>query len=99
MDWRTRAHCRRAPSDIFMPGSEEVERAKAICASCPVASPCLAYALESGASGIYGGLDDDERTLLYRRATLADGRVTVSWTQFQEHPSGDLPDRRRRPRP
>ena len=41
---------------------EQVERAKAICAACPVRRDCLAFALRIGqADGIWGGLTEEER--------------------------------------
>ncbi|MGY3684394.1 hypothetical protein ACVWXU_008017 [Streptomyces sp. TE33382] len=43
--------------------------AKAVCANCPVREPCLRWALENGQdSGVWGGLGEDERRALKRRA-------------------------------
>ena len=40
----------------------EIQRAKAVCAVCPVQAECLAFALETHqAYGIWGGYDEDER--------------------------------------
>ncbi len=41
------------------------ERAKALCAVCPVRTACLRWALqENEPGGIWGGLTQDERTTL-----------------------------------
>ena len=70
------AACKGAGPDLFFgPDAERVtdrqrreDRAKAICAGCPVRRPCLAYALDSGqAFGIWGGADEDERRAMLRR--------------------------------
>ncbi|HEY1919397.1 MAG TPA: WhiB family transcriptional regulator, partial [Streptosporangiaceae bacterium] len=44
----------------------EIQRAKAICARCPVQLPCLTYALATSQEfGIWGGRDEAERRLLH----------------------------------
>lgn len=52
-----------------------IERAKAICAQCPVKVECLEYAMECEGSltvksrtGIYGGLTANERAHVYRKS-------------------------------
>ena len=67
-DWRSAAACQATDPDLFFPVSgsgkslEQVERAKAICAACPVRQDCLAFALRIGqADGIWGGLTEEER--------------------------------------
>ena len=77
--WQVRASCRGPQAVIFFPPTnferkEEKEarenRAKSICASCPVRKPCLEYALGiREPHGIWGGLNEAERKqLLARRA-------------------------------
>lgn len=73
MDWRHDAVCRDEDPELFFPvgksGPAEVQiaEAKAVCRRCPVASSCLAWALESGQdAGVWGGLDEDERRALQR---------------------------------
>ncbi|MGH8908233.1 MAG: WhiB family transcriptional regulator [Egibacteraceae bacterium] len=46
----------------------QIERAKAVCRDCPVATQCLAWALQTRQdAGVWGGLtDDDERRALRR---------------------------------
>jgi len=50
------------------PGDTEgIERAKAVCAACPVVAECLDDAMQRGERyGIWGGLDPDERQSLRR---------------------------------
>jgi WhiB family redox-sensing transcriptional regulator len=76
-DWLRRAACRgEDPSSFFAPAyfekrGEKLAReavAKRLCAVCPVADPCLAYALETReAHGVWGGLNETERRALLRR--------------------------------
>ena len=72
--WRELAACRTADPDLFFPIGKtgpavaEIQRAKAICASCPVRERCLTFALDTRQDfGIWGGFDDDERRLLRRQ--------------------------------
>lgn len=73
-DWRDAGACRSEDPDIFFatsltgPGRRDVEQAKAACRRCPSAEACLTYALENGINdGIFGGLDEYERSKLRRR--------------------------------
>jgi WhiB family transcriptional regulator, redox-sensing transcriptional regulator len=69
--WQAKAACRGPQSSVFFPPShferkEEKEaredRAKSICATCPVRRPCLDYALRiREPHGIWGGLNEVER--------------------------------------
>lgn len=82
--WRPLAACRNVDSDLFFPiGSTgnaalEIERAKAVCAGCPVQRPCLAFAIVTNQEfGVWGGRDERERPALrrqWRAATGAGGR-------------------------
>ena len=77
-NWQTRAACRGPLAAVFFPpdGSEppaarraREERAKAICAACPVREPCLAYALRiREPHGVWGGLNEHERRELLARS-------------------------------
>jgi WhiB family redox-sensing transcriptional regulator len=50
------------------PALAQTKEAKAVCHRCPVASKCLAWALESGVDdGVFGGLDEHERRTLKLR--------------------------------
>ena len=75
--WQTRGACRGPQAAAFFPPSsferkEEKEarenRAKSICATCPVREPCLDYALRiREPHGIWGGLNEGERKQLLGR--------------------------------
>lgn len=70
--WREAAACLEAPEDVsFFPDRDDVAgiaKAKAICATCPVADECLTWAIESNqAEGIWGGHTPKERRALRRR--------------------------------
>jgi WhiB family transcriptional regulator, redox-sensing transcriptional regulator len=72
--WTDHAICRGADPDLFFPIGysaellqEQQREAKAICANCPVASDCLAWALRVGEpDGIWGGTTPEERRHLRR---------------------------------
>lgn len=66
--WAVYAACRDADADLFFPATREEERrALALCAICPVADDCLAYALDSRERfGVWGGTTERERRLLLR---------------------------------
>ncbi len=76
-----RAACTDHDPELFFPLGElgrpgpqpkrdpEVERARAVCAGCPLREPCLQGALErQEAFGIWGGLTSKERRELPRGA-------------------------------
>jgi WhiB family transcriptional regulator, redox-sensing transcriptional regulator len=72
-DWRDDAACRHLDPDLFFPVSmsgaslADIEAAKRVCQRCPVATPCLRWALELGpVSGIWGGTTEEERRALRR---------------------------------
>jgi len=74
MSWRDTAACRGQDPDLFFPlgttgtALEQTAQAKALCASCPVAQACLAWALAtSQPAGIWGGKTEDERHALRRK--------------------------------
>lgn len=62
--WREFAVCRGMRTTLFFPESNkpgESHSARSACASCPVADPCLAYALAHGERGIWGGTSEEQR--------------------------------------
>ncbi|MER5570511.1 WhiB family transcriptional regulator [Streptomyces goshikiensis] len=80
-NWRARSVCKDEDPDLFFPigntGSAllQVEEAKAVCRRCPVMETCLQWALEGGEeSGVWGGLSEDERRAMKRRAARSRGR-------------------------
>jgi WhiB family transcriptional regulator, redox-sensing transcriptional regulator len=70
-NWRDEAACRSTDPELFFPvgnGSpalRQIGRAKQVCARCPVRTPCLEWALETGQqAGVWGGTSEDERRVL-----------------------------------
>lgn len=66
VSWRAHGACRRPeiPSWLFFPARgdmETVQRAKAVCAGCPVAEQCLEFALLLNEPGVWGGTTGRER--------------------------------------
>ncbi|HUP26562.1 MAG TPA: WhiB family transcriptional regulator [Candidatus Limnocylindrales bacterium] len=75
-EWHTRAACKGPQGAVFYAASHERKderearenRAKEICALCPVRRACLEYALEiKEPDGIWGGLTEKERKQLMVR--------------------------------
>lgn len=69
--WREAAACLDVPGDVtFFPDKENVAaiaKAKAVCATCPVADECLTWAIKSNQpEGIWGGHTPKERRSLRR---------------------------------
>ena len=68
MDWRDDGACVGADPELFFPigrgklADRQVAQAKAICQRCPVISVCAHWAVATGQHGVWGGLDDDERS-------------------------------------
>jgi WhiB family redox-sensing transcriptional regulator len=65
--WRDRAVCRTEDPELFFPvgdcgpALEQIAKAKAVCACCPVVVECLSFALVALAEGVAGGLTAEER--------------------------------------
>ena len=71
-EWMARGNCRNFPPAMFFPSDGAgVERARAICAKCPVTSECLEYALtEHIDHGVWGGCSERERRRIAKRRRL-----------------------------
>jgi WhiB family redox-sensing transcriptional regulator len=76
--WHERAACRGLDTGTFYARDgqrarslrEHEQRAKAICAGCPVIAECLAYALDANEPwGVWGGQTVDERHAIALRST------------------------------
>ncbi|WP_055600272.1 WhiB family transcriptional regulator [Streptomyces aureus] len=73
--WRASAACQNVDPDLFFPVGTgapalvQAEEAKEICRGCPVREACLRWAMDDSrqVTGVWGGLDDDERRCLRRR--------------------------------
>ena len=85
-DWQLVGTCREAdPSLFFHPEGERgpARRARdaaalAICASCPVITPCRAHALQVREPyGVWGGLTEDDRERHYAERRAADDNPMV----------------------
>ncbi len=78
MDWRSRAACLDKDPELFFPVGNtgpallQIEEAKSVCRRCPVMDTCLQWAIETGQdAGVWGGMSEDERRALKRRAARA----------------------------
>jgi WhiB family redox-sensing transcriptional regulator len=71
--WMAGGNCRNHPPTVFFPSDGVgVDRARKICASCPVAEPCLEYALENRIDhGVWGGTSERERRRILKRRRIA----------------------------
>lgn len=77
-DWHEKAACRDKDPELFFPAGNasaayrQIEKAKSICNECNVSAVCLRYALRHSQDfGVWGGLSEDERRSLKRRAMRA----------------------------
>jgi WhiB family redox-sensing transcriptional regulator len=66
--WQRWAACRNVPTRVFFPAGHfarmEEKQAKAVCLTCPVRLPCLAFAVEHDEVGVWGALNEHERRRL-----------------------------------
>ena len=76
--WLAHAACQDHDPDLFFPisaigpGHAQTERAKQICHSCPVRTPCRDWAMSRAIPyGVWGGLSERDRTALIRRSAAA----------------------------
>lgn len=72
-DWMARGNCQEEPPSLFFPSDGVgVDVARQICATCPVKSPCLEYALRNRIDhGVWGGTSERERRRILRQRRLA----------------------------
>jgi WhiB family transcriptional regulator, redox-sensing transcriptional regulator len=78
IEWRVSAACRFVEPELFFPVSAvgrsvvETERAKSVCAHCPVRRECLQFALATHqAYGVWGGMSEEERRAAHLRTALS----------------------------
>ena len=76
--WGAKAACRDKDPELFFPvgntgaAYQQIEEAKAVCRTCKVIDACLKCALDTNQDyGVWGGLSEDERRALKRRAMRA----------------------------
>ena len=64
-EWRAEAACRDEPTDTFFPAQGDywtLQRARSICADCPVKVQCLAESrVDPHTDGVWGGLSGHQR--------------------------------------
>jgi WhiB family transcriptional regulator, redox-sensing transcriptional regulator len=79
-DWAKQAQCKAADlNTLFVRGAEQ-NRAKNLCAGCPVKTECLAEALDNRIEwGVWGGMTERER-----RAVLRNRPNVTSWRRLLE---------------
>jgi WhiB family transcriptional regulator, redox-sensing transcriptional regulator len=72
-EWTGEAACRHDDPELFFPEGttgpalSQTMRARQVCQSCPVRTPCLALALEHSLGfGIWGGTTPEERRAIRR---------------------------------
>ncbi|KNE83373.1 WhiB family transcriptional regulator [Streptomyces xinghaiensis] len=83
-DWRKRGACADEDPELFFPIGNtgpallQIEEAKAVCGRCPVMETCRRWALVNGDDlGVWGGLSEDERRTMKRRAARKRARNTA----------------------
>ena len=76
--WIELASCLDQDPELFFPVGTtgaaivQAERAKAVCAACPVRGECLRWALDTCQdAGVWGGLDEEERRVIRRQRRRA----------------------------
>jgi WhiB family transcriptional regulator, redox-sensing transcriptional regulator len=88
-DWATQALCNKArPDDLFVRGAAQ-NRAKMLCAGCPVRTECLAEALDNRIEwGVWGGMTERERRALLRKRPNVTSWRRLLETAKADHVSG-----------
>jgi WhiB family redox-sensing transcriptional regulator len=73
MDWADWGVCAETDPEAFFPEKGGSNRlAKRVCAGCPVAEECLAYAVEHEIDfGVWGGLSARQRRGMWRQRRSA----------------------------
>jgi WhiB family redox-sensing transcriptional regulator len=69
MDFGGHPACADEDPELFFPESGQVAQisaAKSVCASCPIRTACLSYALRHGVEGVWGGSTEEERRAMRR---------------------------------
>lgn len=76
------AACTQDTAELFFPVGDtpaarrQADRAKLICARCPIRDDCLTWALDTRQDqGVWGGLTEKERRTVHRR------RSTTEWAR------------------
>ncbi|MFG1851853.1 WhiB family transcriptional regulator [Actinomadura geliboluensis] len=95
--WSESASCRSLDPELFFPVSREavytaqIAPIRRLCAACPVAGPCLEWALATGEPhGIWAGTTPSERRRI-RAARGADHPEEHTGPAGSLRPSGSMP--------
>lgn len=74
-EWMSEGNCRNEPPSRFFPSDGVgVDAARQLCATCPVKSMCLEYALRNKIDhGVWGGTSERERRRILRQRRLDAG--------------------------
>jgi WhiB family redox-sensing transcriptional regulator len=77
--WMAEGLCRMYPPETFFPSDGVgVEKAKKICANCPVAEQCLEHALEHRIEhGVWGGASERQRRRILKQRRI-DAELTTN---------------------
>jgi WhiB family redox-sensing transcriptional regulator len=71
-DWHLDAVCATTDPDLFWPDKGDrhgADKAKRICASCPVVQQCLEFAIvNEEREGVWGNTTPEQRSRIRRRA-------------------------------
>ncbi len=75
IEWMAEGKCKNEPPSRFFPSDGVgVDAARQLCATCPVKSPCLEYALRNRIDhGVWGGTSERERRRILRQRRLDAG--------------------------
>jgi WhiB family redox-sensing transcriptional regulator len=89
LTWTSNAACRGQNELFFAPAGERPEtrlvreaKARAVCATCTVLTPCREWARENREYGFWGGESEEERAAAGYRVDMPVGRVA-------RYPKGD----------
>ena len=70
--WTRDAACADVAVSAFYPEKQDaravIQAARAICATCPVAGPCLQWALDHDEAGVWAGTTEEQRRQMRRQA-------------------------------
>lgn len=94
--WVSSGLCRTANADdLFVAGAAQ-NRAKALCAGCPVRAECLAYALDERVEhGVWGGMTERERRALLKRRPTVESWAGLLRAARREHDAVSMSSGRR----
>ncbi len=97
-NWARKAQCKDTGLDAMFVRGAEQNRAKNLCAGCPVKMECLAEALDSKLEwGVWGGMTERERrAVLKKRPNVTSWRAlfeTARAEQLAHHQNAQAPVR------